>query len=596
MPVLVFDCEIYVDYFLVYFQNVETGNRKYFELYDNHELDCDTIRKILTKNTLISFNGINFDIPLLFYALAGATNEQLKTLCDFIILDKARPWHCEEKFGFKISDKFDHIDLIEVANGKGSLKAYGGKLHCKTIQDLPIQPSDSISPEQRRELIDYCGNDLQTTVDLYNKLKPQIALREEMSKMYGTDLRSRSDAQIAEAVIKKEVERLTGNKVEKPTGPVKPFRYTAPRFVSFDSPELRELLSVATGLVFRVSETGKTDMPDELNKRKIQIGETSYTIGMGGLHSNEECVSYRSNDEFSCIDFDVRSFYPAIMINTNLYPESMGKHFLTVYTKLVKERLAAKEKGDKVKAESLKIVINGGWGKHGSKWSYFYSPRAVIQTTITGQLSLLMLIEMLEDAEIPVVSANTDGIVVYCRKEDEAKARNIIGAWELLTNFEIEESRYRALYARDVNNYIGLKHGGGVKLKGAYAPPEPIGSSWPNPHCQICVDAVIAYLDKGKDISATIHESKDIRQFVATRMVKGGAVKDDLYLGRIARWYYSNLAFGVIQYKINGYTVPKTEGAQPCMTLPDQFPDDVDFKWYENEAHKILKEIGACLP
>jgi hypothetical protein len=52
----------------------------------------------------------------------------------------------------------------------------------------------------------YCHNDLQVTRILYDELKPQIALREQMSKQYGLDLRSNSDAQIAENVIKHELE------------------------------------------------------------------------------------------------------------------------------------------------------------------------------------------------------------------------------------------------------------------------------------------------------------------------------------------------------------------------------------------------------
>ena len=131
-----------------------------------------------------------------------------------------------------------------------------------------------------------------------------------------------------------------------------------------------------------------------------------------------------------------------------------------------------------------------------------------------------------------------------------------------------------------------------VKLKGAYAPPEPVGSSWPNPHGQICVKAVTEFLTKGTPIDQTIAECKDIKQFVSTRTVKGGAVFGDIFLGRVARWYYSILSFQPITYKVNGYLVPRTEGAMPCMELPDVFPDDMDLSWYVQESKKILKEIG----
>ncbi len=105
-----------------------------------------------------------------------------------------------------IPSAFDHIDIINLPIGQASLKIYGGRLHAPKMQDLPIEPSAIITPEQRKTLRLYCHNDLQVTRILYEELKPQIALREQMSKQYGIDLRSNSDAQIAENVIKHELE------------------------------------------------------------------------------------------------------------------------------------------------------------------------------------------------------------------------------------------------------------------------------------------------------------------------------------------------------------------------------------------------------
>ena len=47
----------------------------------------------------------------------------------------------------------------------------------------------------------------------------------------------------------------------------------------------------------------------------------------------------------------------------------------------------AKRTGDKVTNEAMKIMINGSFGKFGSKWSVLYSPDLLIQTTVTGQLA-----------------------------------------------------------------------------------------------------------------------------------------------------------------------------------------------------------------
>src|ERR1017187_7366641 len=140
-------------------------------------------------------------------------------------------------------------------------------------------------------------------------------------------------------------------------------------------------------------------------------------MGIGGLHSAESGVAHVAGSNYMLIDRDVTSYYPSIILNLGLYPQHMGEAFLTVYRSLVERRVAAKKAGDKVTAESLKIAVNGSFGKLGSKWSALYAPDLLIRVTITGQLSLLMLIEMIELAGLPVLSGNTDGILVKCHKD-----------------------------------------------------------------------------------------------------------------------------------------------------------------------------------
>lgn len=271
----------------------------------------------------------------------------------------------------------------------------------------------------------------------------------------------------------------------------------------------------------------------------------------------------------------------------------------------MKSELAALEAELKINttmSDTYKILLNGSFGKLGSKWSTLYAPDLMVHVTLTGQLCLLMLIEQLEAAGIQVVSANTDGVVMYCDKAHEALVGHVVDEWELRTGFETEETRYEAYYGRDVNNYIAIKsptakspERGLVKLKGEYAPPTALFGSWPNPANEICVAAVINYLVLGLDIETTIRECRDINQFVTIRTVKGGALKDGNYLGKAIRWYYSTKASGVIQYKINGYTVARTEGAMPCMTLPDELPEDVNYEWYVKEAQSMLVDLGVSI-
>lgn len=589
-PTLIYDTECYRDYWLLKFRNVATGNTRGFELYPGSDpLDVETIKAILRQSRVVSFNGRNYDMPMIAIALGGASTATLKKASDAIIVTGLKPWHIESQFNVTIPTNTDHIDLIEVAPGVASLKIYGGRIHAERMQDLPIEPGASISPADRALLYSYCGNDLITTQGLFEYLAPQIALRERMSIDYDQDLRSKSDAQIAEAVIKAGVSKILGTAIPKPSVEAgTTFRYRKPDYIAYQTPVLKDVLAMVMESEFVVADSGKMLLPKGLTDAKIKIGSSVYRMGIGGLHSSEKSVAHVTDGTFILVDRDVASYYPAIILQLGLFPKHMGKAFLKVYGDIVRRRLDAKASGDKVTADSLKITINGSFGKFGSKWSILYSPDLLIQTTITGQLALLMFIEMMEGAGISVVSANTDGVVMRCPVALQGALADVVARWEKLTGFDTEETKYAALYSRDVNNYVAVKTNGSYKLKGAYAPP----GLQKNPSNEICAEAVVKFLIDGVPVADTINNCTDVRKFLSIRTVGGGAVKGDEYLGKAIRWYYSFAANGEINYKVNGNKVPMSDSAQPFMELGDTFPADLDHGWYINEAQDILKDIG----
>ena len=258
-PTLIFDIEIYRNYLLVSFLNVATGNVRHLEAHGSQTLDTATLRAILRSYRLVSFNGNHFDMPLIAAALADYTVAEIKAIANKIILNNMKPWQLDLDM-----PECDHIDLIEVAPGVASLKIYGGRLHCPKLQDLPIEPEASITPSQRPLLRQYCENDLRTTLALFRKLEPQIALRETMGAEYGIDLRSKSDAQIAEAVIRHEVEKRMGTRLQK-QDPFRfageTFQYKAPRFIEFRTAILQGVLRTVTDATFTIASNGTVQMP-----------------------------------------------------------------------------------------------------------------------------------------------------------------------------------------------------------------------------------------------------------------------------------------------------------------------------------------------
>lgn len=587
---LFLDVECYKNYFLVLFTN-EQEQSKSFVIHDGDDSSFDrkAILKVLEDNEIVTFNGISYDLVMTMLAIKGLTTEALKRVSNQIIEQNKKHWHIYRDYGLREPININHIDLIEVAIGRVSLKLYGGRLHSRRLQDLPLPADAEIKKDQLKMMRKYCKNDTLLTRDLYNELREAIELRTVMSKEYGTDLRSKSDAQIAEAVLKTEYLRIVGVEPPKTNIKYKSFYYEPPKYIKFRSEPLRDVLNIVKSADMIIKDTGHVQMPKTIEKMKIKIGDTTYKLGLGGIHSQESEVAHYADEDTLLIDRDVASYYPNMMLNMGMSPGSFGEHFPTVYKNILDKRMEAKRNGVKAVSESLKIVLNGTFGKTSNKYSRLYAPKMMIRTTLTGQLSLLMLIEACEELGIPVVSANTDGIVMKCPRSKKAKLDKLVSAWEKRTKLSTEETTYKALYSRDVNSYIALMADGGVKTKGIFA---KAGLN-KNPQNEICTEAVINYLRDGKPCEETIRECDDIRKFLTVRTVTGGAKKDEKLLGKAIRWYYSTSTTTAIHYVKDNKTVARSDGAMPLMDLPDTFPEDVNYEWYEAECKDLLLAAGA---
>lgn len=578
------DIECYVNYFLVKFRFAD-GSTAAFELVDSVpvELDRRGIRRILDDHEIVTYNGQNFDGPLLNYALAKAdcTNADLKAAADELIKSETRPWKFEEKHGLRPLAA-DLVDLAQLCPPMTSLKLMGARLHSPRLQDLPYEESAVLDNAQMDAVADYCGNDLDVTAALRQEFAEDVELRRDLGGRYGVDLRSRSDAQIAEDIFKSEVQRRSGRELRKPKElHSKEFYYQVPDFVSFANPELKKVLDILAAEKFVAKPVNSgIKMPTALEDLKITVGGSVYRMGIGGLHSSEKSAFHLATADVELWDFDVTGYYPRLILNCGLCPPAVGRLFPEIYKDVVDERLAAKRAGQKTKAEGLKITVNGTFGKLGSPWSTLYAPELMIQTTVTGQLAILMLIDRLESNGLPVVSANTDGIVVKCPADKVDRMKAVVRRWEAATGFEMESTQYAGLWSRDVNNYVAIGVDGKAKVKGTFA----YAGRKKNPEYDVCTDALVAWLRDGKPVDETIRECRDVRKFLQVRRVDGGAVWGGKYLGRVVRWYHSTSEAGFIAYKRNGNKVPQTDGARPVMDLPAELPDDIDYGWYINKC------------
>jgi len=360
MATYTLDVETYRNYFLVLFKEVGSDTTHCFELYDGCDLNKPALSDLMRNNTTISFNGNHYDLYMIEAALQGRDNEALKKLSDDIILSGKPAWMIGNRAGVEIPrtaygrSMWNHIDLIDVAPGKASLKIYGGRLNAPKMQDLPIEPDALISPEQRDLLRTYCLNDLETTELLFNALRKEIKLRADMSKQYGVDLRSKGGAQVAKAVLQSELQSQ-GVSVKKPRSRVgERFKYADPGFIEFESAILQDAFDRVKRATFVVGENGQVRMPETLDAA-IEFEGAKYKFGIGGLHSQEKKQAVICDDDHILAERDVASMYPNVILGQGMYPKSLGPTFVDVYRGIVERRLKAKRDGAEC-VKKLKIL------------------------------------------------------------------------------------------------------------------------------------------------------------------------------------------------------------------------------------------------
>lgn len=634
---LILDTECYGNFWGLGLKRVEDGRRLTFKFSSQYGLDFDRehVRRLLRRHRSVGFNSRNYDNSMIYLALSGATNEELKKASDRIIVGGLRPYEHEEKLGVYVPD-IDHIDLFDTnpAVNRG-LKHINGSMHHKRLQELPFDPSHLLSLDEIDELMEYCQyGDIDGTHLLFDILREPIELREAMRAKYDVqDLRSKSDAQVGETIVKREVERSLGRRVRRSEDQGgTSFRYKVPDWIRFKTPYMQEVLRKIAATDFYVQRSGKVDFPESFKAFDIQFDGMSYTLGIGGLHSTEKNRSVFSDNEYVLIDADVASQYPSIIMKLGLFPAALGQEFLRVYKSILDTRLAAKQAKDKTTDKGLKIAINGVYGKLGSAYSVLFAPHLMCSVTLTGQLSLLMLIEAAHLAGIPVVSGNTDGVVFRCPRDKwdgfvmkdgkptdrlrPSPIQDIIEWWESLSSFALEFAEYKAIYNESVNTYIALKPDGTYKRKGDLANHWRKELPWggkntdydpareglkKSPQMTICSDAALGYLLHGIPVERTISMCQDVREFVKIAQVNGGGMWHGDRLGKVVRFYWSNAtdAAPVLRCEANAHgthgKVQKSDASRPLMTLPDDFemPEDIDFQRYIDEAYAILEDIGA---
>ena len=427
-----------------YTTNCSIDSDKIFCGYNNLHYDNPVINYIIEYEHVLAERPVLVITNSIFNLSREITNSGEN-------IEKWKRWKYQVWF-----DSFDILTMLYSNKLRVGLKEIQVTMQYKNVQEFVCDWSKPLPIEDFDSMIDYNINDIESTSALLDRCKKDIDLRLAIEDEYGVKVLSKDGVNIGMKILTHKYLEKTGltwwdiKDLRSPQAYI-PLKDVILPFIKYDSPILKSVLDEMKTQVVSPGRKGY--------EKNFVFGGLRYTVGVGGIHSkNDPEIIIPAEDEM-LIDIDVASLYPSMLIEYGFYPKHLGPEFLEVYSQIRSERIEAKHNGDKIKDSTLKLALNGLSGNLQNEHNFCYSPFAVMQIRINGQLLLLMLAEKLVELGCRIVQANTDGLFVLLKKSIYDKVNIVCREWEQLTKLTLEEDRFEAMYQYAINDYIAVKEG-----------------------------------------------------------------------------------------------------------------------------------------
>lgn len=524
------DIETYPNIFTASFIHAATGMKLVFEISDRKNEQLQLIEFVFNlgrgKARGIGFNNLAFDYPVLHYVVnaPGCTLEQIYAKA----LSQIKPEGQWPEIVWDRDQIFEQIDLYKINHfdnkaRRTSLKSVEIGMRSEQVMDLPYEVGATLDDQQKDHLIVYNRDfDVHHTLRFYVRCLDKIHFREELTKQYGRNFMNHADTKIGKDIFVHELEKAgvdcSGVTIRERIA----LTDVIPSYVKLETAEFTDIMNRMKSVVLTKKQQ------DELLTTKgvfsdmvATIDGIEYTFGLGGIHSGIPNCIYKSGDGFVMSARDVTSLYPNLSIKNRFYPEHLGETFCDVYENLFNRRRDAKRAGDKVVDATLKLALNGTFGNMGSRFSPFCDHKCLLSITITGQLSMAMLVEQLRKVpQMTIVQTNTDGLILHHPAQYLEHVDKVCQWWMDVTQLNLECEDITSVYQRDVNNYIQVGTNGKIKRKGAYE----YKYQWhQDPSAMIVARAAEAALVHGEDIRTFITQHRDPFDFMLRAKVPRSA-------------------------------------------------------------------------
>ena len=632
MKVFIYDIETMQELFLIHVYDPQQDKHYDFLISQWHN-NFDGFIKLLHDNPghyWVGYNNLRFDAQVVEWVLRNyedwheasglAICAKIAQKAADVIHDanfEVFPEFREDQLSFKQIDLFK-VNHYDNKNRMVSLKRLEFEMDLENIEEMPIHHTKTnMTKDEIALTMDYCRNDVHATYEFYKittgdtdhplyKGNNQIELRQDIEEEFGIPCLNYSDSKIGDEMIKKYYCEQKGIKLADL--PKKGFFRKEIRvknciadYVEFKTPQLKLFLKKMKGTVLGLQDDFK---------EHITFYDNVYSFMKGGLHTENKPEIFEADENYEIIDWDVSSYYPAIIINNKRYPSHLGKEFLLGYKQMFERRLELKPQAKKDKrikgiVGALKLAVNSVYGKSSDMQNWIYDRQLTMFTTITGELSLFMLIESYELAGIHVISANTDGVTIRIKKTDLDTMHSINAWWSELTQYELERTDYNRIIFSTVNDYLAVKTDGEVKKKGDFLTDFELHK---NKSGRVVPIALEQYFISNVPVADTIRNHRNIYDFAMRQRAtkdfhfEGRSEAGTMVYNKLIRYYVSNKGEKLLKVKnedtdSRAAAISQVEAGDWLMTVcnhlsPKHPLDNINYSYYIEKAERIINKIN----
>ena len=359
----------------------------------------------------------------------------------------------------------------------------------------------------------YCKNDVLATEKRFEQNIGMLVAKAAIALYFGLDKMalSMTNANLTAELLGAEKTPDRGDELDK---------YELPEGFKIESETIRQAFMTNE---FEANDKGHASISLDVPRRDV-----TEVLGVGGIHGAKESFIHVGNFHAR----DVGSLYPNTMVLFNYLSRNIPEDKRHIYQMLLDERMEAKYsnkefteiKGVQIPTKLLingyKLPLNTKYGAMGAEFNKLYDPRMRLLVCITGQMAMWDLLEKIEE-HATIIQSNTDAhYYIPFSEEDEKAIDDIADDWMKRTGYTLDDDPFKAIFQKDVNNYLAVTSDGKVKFKGAIGLTNGLKVSK-----AIVSNAFINYVVGGKDYREFINECDELRQF--QMVTKTGYTFDD---------------------------------------------------------------------